>query len=273
MEYYNATAKQLFNELERLQYSVSDPGNRANQAIQLISKTLQLLRKSVYERGFESEEDEIYFFKHIKPQIAGHLIFYRDIFDIEARRMACTEEEIECYIARKKRDFNEFVKDNLEFVYYYQSRYVHMDRQYFLRSAFRAPIPHQNTDAFHDPEFTTPYDHLAAKSIAKDLFYKFLLRPLRDRIDEITAPKIKWTASKASLVELIYALHFTGSLDNGNANLKEICSIFEDVFDVKLRDIYSAFRDIQLRKGERAKYLISLVETFDRKLEESEDIR
>lgn len=271
MEYFKATATQLFDELERLQYSVKDAGNRANQAIQLISKTLLLLRKAVNERGFQTEEDEIYFFKHIKPNITGHLIFYRHIFDIEAKRMGCTDEEVECYIARKKRDFNEFVKDNLEFVYYYQSRYVHMDRQYFLRSAFRAPIPHQSTDAFHDSEFTTPYDHLAAKSIAKDLFYKFLLKPLREKIDNLSPTKIKWTASKASLVELIYALQYTGSIENGNSSVKEICSLFEEIFDVKLKDVYSTFRDIQTRKGERAKYLISLVETFDKKLEENED--
>ena len=59
MEYYKATATQLYDELERLQYSVKDAGNRANQAIQLISKTLLLLRKAVNERGFETEEDEI----------------------------------------------------------------------------------------------------------------------------------------------------------------------------------------------------------------------
>lgn len=273
MEYYKATAKQLFEELERLQYSVRDKSTRANQAIQLISKTLQLLRKSVQERGFESDEEEIQFFKHIKPQITGHLILYRHIYDIEAKRMVVhSDEELECYIKRKKRDFTEFAQDHLDFISYYRNRYTHLDKQYFLRNGFRAPLPHQNTDSYHDQDFTTPYDHLAAKAVAKDLFYQFLLMPLREKIDEITPPKIKWTTSKASLVELIYALHYSGSLENGNSNVKEICKRFEEVFDVKLKDVYGTFRDIQLRKGERAKYLISLVETFDKKIEESEEL-
>ncbi len=103
MEYYKATAKQLYEELERLQYSENNPSNRANKAIQLISTTMQLLRKAVQERGFDKEEDEIEFFKHVKPQINGHLIFYRHIFDIEAKRIAYTEEEIEHCIAEKKK--------------------------------------------------------------------------------------------------------------------------------------------------------------------------
>jgi hypothetical protein len=273
MEYYKATAKQLYQELERLQYSENNLSNRANKAIQLISTTMQLLRKAVQERGFDKEEDEIEFFKHVKPQINGHLIFYRHIFDIEAKRIAYTEEEIEHCIAEKTRHFTLFIKENLEFVYYYQNRYTHMDKQYFVRDAFRAPLPHQNTDAFHDREFTTPYDHLAAKIVAKDLFYKFLIKPLREKIDNLSPSKIKWTASKASLVELIYALQYTGSIENGNSSVKEICLLFEEIFDVKLKDVYSTYRDIQLRKGERARYLNSLADTFDKRLEESEDFK
>ena len=267
MEYYKATATQLFDELERLQYSVSDQTNRSNQAIQIISKTLQLLRNSVRDRGFSSTEDEIQFFKHIKPQITGHLIFYRQIFELESKRMIYSPEEVELYIKDKKKQFSELVKDNMEFVFYYQNRYTHMDKMYFLRESDRIPILHQNTDAFHDSEFTTPYDHIAAKLVAKDLFYKFLLRPIEQANTEHVS-NLKWTESKAALVELIYAIHQSGSINNGGVEIKELCFVFENTFNVELKDIYKTFHEISHRKKERTKYINHLGRNLDRYLQE-----
>ena len=271
MEYYKATATQLYDELERLQYSVLDQSNRANQAIQLISKTLQILRKSVREYGFDTAEDEVHFFKHIKPQIAGHLIFYRLIFELESKRMIYTKDEVDNFIVSKKLQFKELIKDNIEFVSYYQNRYTHMDKMYFLRESDRIPLLHQNTDAFHDPEFTTPYDHIAAKLVAKDLFYKFLLRPIQEASSE-NVSNLKWTESKAALVELIYALNESGAINKGKTDIKAVCLEFERIFNVELKDIYSTYRDITLRKSDQTKFLNKLSNSFKGRIQNHDDI-
>lgn len=271
MEYYKATATQLYDELERLQYSVLDHSNRANQAIQLISKTLKLLRKSVRERGFETEEDEIHFFKRIKPQIAGHLIFYRLIFELESKRLVYSKDEVDCFISNKKTQFKELIKDNMEFVSYYQNRYKHMDRMYFLRESDRVPLLHQNTDAFHDPEFTTPYDHIAAKLVAKDLFYKFLLRPIQEASSEHVS-NLKWTESKAALIELIYALNESGAINKGKTDIKAVCLEFERIFNVELKDIYSTYRDITLRKSDQTKFLNKLTNSFIDRVDKRDEL-
>ena len=271
MEYYKATAIQLYEELERLQYSVSDQSNRANQAINLISKTLRLLRKAVRDRGFETPEDEIHFFKHIKPQITGHLIFYRHICELESKRLIYTSEEVELYIKDKKKQFNELIKDNMEFVFYYQNRYQHMDKMYFLRETDRIPLWHQNTDAFHDPEFTTPYDHIAAKLVAKDLFYKFLLKPIASASTE-NVSNLKWTESKSALIELIYALNESGAINEGQTDIKTICLEFERLFNVEIKDIYGAYRDITMRKTGHAKFLSKLSLAIQDKISHSDEL-
>ncbi|XOV67569.1 MAG: RteC domain-containing protein [Fluviicola sp.] len=271
MEYYKATAKQLYDELERLQYSVSDQSNRANQAINLISKTLRILRKAVRERGFETEKEEIYFFKHIKPQIAGHLIFYRLICELESKRMVYTPEEVELYIKDKKKQFSELIRDNMEFVFYYHNRYQHMDKMYFLRETDRIPLWHQNTDAFHDPEFTTPYDHIAAKLVAKDLFYKFLLKPIESASTE-SVSNLKWTESKTALIELIYALNESGAIDEGQTDIKTICTQFERLFNVEIKDIYGSFRDISMRKTGQTKFLSKLSLAIQDKINKSDEL-
>ncbi|WP_417943625.1 RteC domain-containing protein [Flagellimonas abyssi] len=38
------------------------------------------------EKPFPSKEDEIYFFKHVKPQIFSKLIYYIKLFNIESKR-------------------------------------------------------------------------------------------------------------------------------------------------------------------------------------------
>ena len=273
MEYYTATAKQLYLELEQLQYSVSDLNRLSNQAIQLISKTLRLLRKAVQNRGFETSADEIHFFKHIKPQVTGHLIFYRQLFDIEAKRIVSSDEEVEWYITEKKKVFNLLMKDSIEFVYYYQNKYTHMDKQYFIRDVYRVPLPYQNTDALHDPEFTTPYDHIAAKLIAKDMFYKFLLKPLQKSTEELKSSKLKWTGTKLDLVELIYSIQASGTVNKGDAGLKDICSAFETIFQIEIGDLYRAFHAITSRKTEQIKYVNRLKEHLGQKIAELDEFK
>ena len=271
MEYYIATAKQLYLELEQLQYSISDHCNRSNRAIQIIRNTLKLFRKSICLKGFENQDDEIKFFKHIKPQVSSYLIFYTHIFEIESKKTILAPEQLKKYIDRKHKDFRYQTYDNLEFVNYYKSGYKHLDKVYFLRDSEYAPLNQHSSNPFRDPEFTTPYDHVASIVLAYELFLKYLdpsNKAIEDKIHKI----LKWTDSKASLVELIYALNESGSINNGETDIKTICAEFERIFNFELKDIYSTYRDITLRKTNPAKFLDKLSSAFQEKIvNEDED--
>ena len=269
MEYYTATAKQLYLELEQLQYSISDHSNRANRAIQLIRNTLKLFRKSVCAKGFESPEDEIRFFKHIKPQVSSYLIFYTHIFEIESKKSVLTPDQLKKYIDRKRKEFRYQTYDNLEFVNYYKSGYKHQDKTYFLRDSEYSPLNQQCSNPFRDPEFTTPYDHVASVVLAYELFLKYL-DPSHKAQDDRTHKLLKWTDSKASLIELIYALNASGAINEGKTDIKTICAEFERIFDFELKDVYSTYRDITSRKTNPAKFLIKLSDTFQERVANEE---
>jgi len=49
---------------------------------------------------------------------------------------------------------------------------------------------------------------------------------------------LKWTATKVALIELIYALHSSHSINNGKNDIKELIGLFEQVFDIKLDKSY-----------------------------------
>lgn len=77
---------------------------------------------------------------------------------------------------------------------------------------------------------------------------------------------MKWTGSKTDLVELMYAMKF--SINNGKVTIKYITQSFEQLFQVKLGNVYDIIEDICARKIERTKYLNSLVNNLNTVLEE-----
>jgi hypothetical protein len=60
--------------------------------------------------------------------------------------------------------------------------------------------------------------------------------------------KLKWTASKASLIELLYALQTSGSFNNGSIDLKSLATSLENLFDIDLGNYYRVFQEIRIRK-------------------------
>ncbi|MCB9223182.1 MAG: RteC domain-containing protein [Crocinitomicaceae bacterium] len=79
---------------------------------------------------------------------------------------------------------------------------------------------------------------------------------------------MKWTANKLDLVELIYALQASGALNYGEAELKDICSSFEQIFQIKVGDLYRSFHDISNRKKQQVKFVGKLEEKLIQKIEE-----
>ena len=65
----------------------------------------------------------------------------------------------------------------------------------------------------------------------------------------------KWTGKVIDLVELKYGLHVTGSINNGNASLKDIKECLEEAFDVDLGNTSSYFQDIIRRKNGSTTFL------------------
>ena len=69
MEQYIAAEKQLTAELEQILQGEGEMNVKAKKAAKLIRNTLSSFRNQIREQGFRSDDDEIYFFKNIKPKI------------------------------------------------------------------------------------------------------------------------------------------------------------------------------------------------------------
>jgi hypothetical protein len=78
---------------------------------------------------------------------------------------------------------------------------------------------------------------------------------------------------KIDVVELIYALHASGAINHGDADLKEIQEAFELIFKCKIDDLYRSFHDIVNRKKEQVKFVNVLEYYLKNRLDEVNGMR
>lgn len=269
MQKYIAAAKALSDELEQLHTEEPDITNRTTKAAKRIRKTLTMFRRRISVEGFKSEEEEIHFFKYVKPRVSSYLIFFLLLAEIEEQRLFDDKKEVQSCIDKKQRWFRYMMKENQEFVRYYRLGLTHTDRIYFLRGKNLGALSKHSSKQQDDPEFNTSHDYIAANIMAFDLFQKYL-SPKPEFQGNFGSPlhNLKWTGNRLDLVELIYALQASGSINYGEAELKDICSFFETGFKIQIGDLYRAFHDISNRKKEQVKFVNRFGEFLERKIEE-----
>jgi len=72
---------------------------------------------------------------------------------------------------------------------------------------------------------------------------------LEKGIVEFSESTLFWTGKKIELVEILYAVYFSGSINNGKVTIKELAEAFGRLFNIDLsKDIYRYFAEIQQRK-------------------------
>ena len=87
----------------------------------------------------------------------------------------------------------------------------------------------------------------------------------------IVSNQLKWTESKTALVELIYALHSSQSINDGKDGIKKIAQLFESMFDIDLGDVYHTFSEVRSRKIEQTKFLDHLKDSLLSKMKEIDE--
>ena len=63
---------------------------------------------------------------------------------------------------------------------------------------------------------------------------------------------------KTDLVELIYALHSSGVINNGNVEIKTIATAFQEIFNIDPGNYYHGFIEMRTRKTNQTKFLDKL---------------
>lgn len=264
----NTILKKLEEELDALKIENIEKKALAEKSVGVCQLAFLELKKYVTQDGFNNTEEEITFFKIIKPKIFSKLIFYHELFRIETYKPLTHKKLMVKMLNNEIRKIHEFIKNNKEFYLYYTTNQTCLDETYFTRSNSSALIGSEYFHYLTDPQFATPKDEIVSYIIAYEQSGKYIdneiciLKNGRSFWQTLQPKslnfKMSWTASKIALVELIYALHCCSCINNGRIQINELIGFFEMVFDVKLYKAYRTFIDIKDRKREKTKFLTEL---------------
>lgn len=261
------------HELCLILNTYSDEIEKAKKIIVFIEDILKQLTDWLKNHVFETIQEEIKFFKEIKPNIVAKLIFYKEIISLVATLPLDKNKRVKHY--EKKLDaINQFHRRNREFIKYIKSQSTHFDELYFSRKQYKDLFLNDCMVINQDVKLCTSHDYLLAEVIA----YELLALHIENRIDNLNQScaitnnqfksNLHWTEKKVDLVELIYALHEAKVFDNGQADIKEITHVFEKAFQIELEDnIYGNFNAIKKRKTDQTRFLSHLQKLLETKIE------
>lgn len=238
------------------------------------------VKKTVADIGFKNEQDEINFFRTIKPQILGKLIYYNKIYRIETSCPVNNGKLYEKYFANQlamlKREYIEHLCVS-DFYRYYRSGRTDRDSIYFKRGHINYHDGLNSIVFEIDPAFSTFYDYKTARIIANELLYSYLLTKISpdDNPDVVlqkpeSSKDIFWTDSKNALIELIYALHAAASISHGKIGIRKISLMFQILFRIPLGDLHHAFHRMKTRTGSRTAFLDQLKASLEEYMDKDE---
>lgn len=271
-------------EIHNKEHKISSQSKRlideAYEMTLYLQDLLFSVKKIVTEEGFKDEEEEIHFFRIIKPQILGKLIYYNKVYRIETTCPVSNGKMYYSYfsgqLANLKREYIDHIC-NSDFYRYYRSGRTDRDDIFFKRGNINYHDGLNSIVFEIDPTFSTFFDYKTARIIANELLYSYLLTKINpDEDPDVILQKsesskdIFWTESKNALIELVYALHAAGVISHGKIGIRKISLMFQILFRIPLGDLHHAFHRMKTRTGSRTAFLdqlkTSLEEYMDKDL-------
>lgn len=273
---------ELDSQLQFIRLETEEPIKAAELSIKVLLSVIDKLKKFTIKYKFKNETEEINFFKHFKPQFISKLIYHNRVLNIETKKPYGGEKVTRKYLNNELDKLKRFFDNNLEFYKYHRTNSTYLDHKYFIRGKHDIKL---SLDTFYfeaDHRFCTSHDYKVAKIIAHDLVQVFLEDEIANldrkelkahsKAEVLTKPTIFWTGSKVALIELMYALHAEGSLNNGKIELNAIADFLEKSFGIDLGQFHRSFLELRERKTGRTKYIDTLREKLIKRMDDADDL-
>ncbi|MGY4383926.1 hypothetical protein ACVWYN_000952 [Pedobacter sp. UYP24] len=244
--------RELNDELDLVLADEVDGAKRLTATLLIIRNKIKKLKEFVEKQSFNNAQEEIYFFKYIKPRFYSLLIYQLELFSLENHKPCLDQKKLKAYYTQEMEFVERFFRQHSFHYEYYRLGATDLDNLYFIRgenveSILIPEIPELN------PNFSTSCDHLFSKFIAMEMLRDTLCNMIGDlssQPDTIGEPvmEMKWTGDKVNLAEIIYGIYFTGQINNGKTELSTMIKWLGKVFQIDLKRIYSDYKDIRNRK-------------------------
>lgn len=260
---FNETKKIVINKIDSI-----------NKIVDQIEVKIKELHQWLINFSFNSQDEEIMFFKEYKPKLIAYLIYYNKILELETNAPCSKKEKIK-YFYDELDDIAFYISKTKIFYQYYRSKATHNDAKYFTRNRDKKLRYYESHIINYDTRLSTSHDFNVATIMANDLLTTYLENNIDILKNNKKSPPqyvIKWTGNRIDLIELIYALHTQKVINDGQTDLKDLSKFFGQIFNEDIEEnIYRSYIDIKNRKNLKTKFLNSLSENLNNRIDEDEN--
>ncbi len=234
LQFTSGLKKEVDAEIEKIECSETCMINKSLEASRILIEAFARLKAFTMSYEFKNDDEEILFFKVIKPTLCFRLIYYRKVYNIEMNRPIGIDKQRE-YLNEILESINRYNAKRLDFIRYYRSCSSHLDELYFLRGKTYAEQYLETSHYEFDPQFSTNCDFKVAKILSNDMLSAYLMHEIESLNDNGTktgsfnfpATKKTWKGTKTELQEQIYAWDSAGSF--GDVPLTQLYDYIQNV--------------------------------------------
>lgn len=264
-------------QVESLQQKTLNSNSLALKGLSLSNHTLTQLKKWIQVNNFQSISEEIHFFKDLKPVPMAYFIFFTEMRMCELRKPKAGLQFQTAFLKKELKKINKFFYRHSEFSHYMESGQSYLDQQFFSKNKHSSAILRPLLNYTQFSEFETSHDLLWAKIKAMHQLIDHIRASLEKlekgepHTSQMKVSNLKWTASKAAMTELVYALYSARAVNSGEADLKEIARAFQNIFQIDLGDLYHTYTEIRARKIQLTKFIDHLKIALEQRMYEADD--
>lgn len=275
-EYADLRYPDLMRVISEIECGNNTPTEKLAAILAAIQGSLLSLQEYVSEHPLIEKNEEINYFKRIKPRFYSHLLFQVEMYNIGMNKPVGIKEVVEAYYKEELKYIQRFFSQNAGLYWYYRSGIGELDQLYFLRDATLATsLPFCITE--WQPEFTTPGDYLFSKFIAYERLQEYVLLQLAAPFHlPVLQPGrksgigiLRWTGEGVNLVEIAYGIWLTGQINDGNASITEIIQWLETNLQVIIGRPNKRWNEISSRtRHSPVRFLLRMQEAIRLRIDE-----
>lgn len=265
--------KALHKEITEVRNNETDAFKVLSAVLKLVRAALKKLREQLKKHPLKDEVEKVDFYKQIKPAFECLRIYELELYNMITDLPPGDSEMLRGHYKKEIAAVQRFFR-HIAFHYnYYKLGATDLDAILFVpgnevQSVLVPEAPEL------DPEFSTAGSYLFAKIKAFEMLRDYLVKKISgDEANgawtELLKSLPQWTGEQVNLIELAYGLYYTGQLNHGNAEVKDIIALLEMVFKIKLNSAYHVFGNIRRRKvSSPTRFLDRMRDTIQQRVDE-----
>jgi len=237
-----------------------DQGLLCKEILLLCKKYINRLESFFLDFCLKDVDNEIFFFKTLKPEIFSTFYFYQNKFNFENKIAHYSEDERKKMINKEIKKLGKVFKFYQNYNNYRKTKTTFLDDFYYRRCSLEDVVYQiKPEECMHKTDFHCVYGNVEVEFLKSEKLISYYKDKLSSKTEnQMMMPfdnQLKWTAPKVGLTELCIALKESGAINNGDVSIAEIerkllliCSTDGSI------DTYGNSKDIKNRSKDYSRF-------------------